>query len=360
VTTPVSGSPDDNPAVPSHAPLFEDPADTPPVLSTRSTEEVGRLYRSAGAVGLLAEAAIPALSIDVAIDPDLPVSPEVLAAQLVEPATEVPAPEAPAVAIPSSEVDGVVEDEVDAVVEEIEPALEAESADELPLLEPPSAPIVALPAVQQVEVEPAAEPDVFTPIEPIALRSEPALPLHGDDLPADVDAAVPMNVALAASTAVAADDSPSLNERIVAFIPTESDGLTWSRAALIMVLGTVLAAFVEALLRHSIGSLTGIVLVILTIFCAIRLRREDIWAAVIMPPLAFLAAIVTAGQLTMNRSGSFLSRQALNIVTVLALNAPWILGATAIGLVIVLIRIFILSRNHDGNDTQQPDVAAAS
>lgn len=355
MTTPVGGTPDDNPAVPSHAPLFEDPADTPPVLSSRSTEEVGRLYRSAGAVGLLAQGAIPALSIDVAIDPDLPISPEVLAAQRVEPAPETPAPEAPAVAVDSAEIEPVVE--------EIAPAIEAESADDLPLLEPPSAPIVALPAVTPLEVEPAAEPEVFTPIEPIApiaLRSEPALPLHGDDLPADVDAAVPMNVALAASTTVVADDSPSINERIIAFVPTESDGLTWSRAALIMVLGTVLAAFVEALLRHSIGSLTGVVLVILTIFCAVRLRREDIWAAVIMPPLAFLAAIVTAGQLTMNRSGSFLSRQALNIVTVLALNAPWILGATAIGLVIVLIRIFILGRNHDGNDTQQPDVAAAN
>jgi hypothetical protein len=79
-----------------------------------------------------------------------------------------------------------------------------------------------------------------------------------------------------------------------------------------------------------------------------------------MPPLAFLAATVTAGQLTMNRSGSFVSRQMLNIVTVLALNAPWILGATAVGLAIVLTRIFIVGRHDRSHDAQQSDVAAAS
>ena len=70
-----------DPAVPSHGTLFDDPADAPPVVPSRATpSDQGRLYRSAGAEGSLAEAAIPALTRAPAPDPSLPLSPEAVAA----------------------------------------------------------------------------------------------------------------------------------------------------------------------------------------------------------------------------------------------------------------------------------------
>jgi hypothetical protein len=158
---------------------------------------------------------------------------------------------------------------------------------------------------------------------PAALPPEPA-PAVGAPI-ADI---VPVIATAAATPALVMPEAPI----------TSRATLSWNRGALIIVGSTVVAGFIEALLQHSIGTLTGFVLVLSTIAVGLLLQPADVWACVVIPPLAFLAAIVTAGQLTLAASGSLVSRQALNIVTGLSLNAPWILGATLVGLLIVLIR----------------------
>ena len=87
-----------------------------------------------------------------------------------------------------------------------------------------------------------------------------------------------------------------------------------------VVLGvTVVMGFADALVtgRTGLGWLTGISLLIASIYAALVVRRADAIVAVIAPPLAFFLATVTAGQLTIPQTGSLLVREAFMIVTTL-------------------------------------------
>ena len=308
-------------AVPSHGNLFDEPGESPSLVPSRVGQDEslaraaassGRLYRSAGAEGDVAAAAIPALSRPPMIDPALPLSPEAVAT-----AAAALAP------IPVDAVDAV--DAVDGVNASEAPAVEPTSTpDAAPaeLAELAAASVIAEPMAEAAAEAAAVAPPLDTPpilAPPIA----PATPWT----------AIPIIAPSAGTPApveVVAAEVPA--------IPTVETGLTWSRASALIVGGTVVAAFLDALLRDGIGVITGVALVLTSAAAALTLRRSDIWAAVVMPPLAFLAALLTAGQLTVSSSGSLLSRQALNIVTGLSLNAPWLIAATLIALVIEMVR----------------------
>ncbi len=120
--------------------------------------------------------------------------------------------------------------------------------------------------------------------------------------------------------------------------PSGESGLTYSGVVVVVGAVTVLVAFAEALVRHEIGWMTGLALLASSVYAAVVVRRADIWAAVVVPPLAFLAAALTAGQLTLDKSGSLLIREGFSLFRTLATDAPWILGTTAVCLVIVLVR----------------------
>ncbi len=313
------GPPGDK-AVPSHGTLFDEPGDSPPVVPQRAAAvDRGRLYRSAGAEGGLAGVAIPALVRGPAIDPSLPLSPEAVAREslVIEVAhPPVLTPDAP------------------------EPAVEALAVEaELP---------VVTQTVNDVTPEPVAPPDlampllpppVETPIEAAPQPVQPIAPVSGTPL-----FPVPVEIVTSGSPLEPAAVAPNFQTdapRVATVLPgtpAPGTGLSWTRGSLIIIGVTVVAAFIDAFLRHGLGTITGLALIGSSAFVALRLQRADIWAAVIMPPLAFLAAVVTAGQFTLAATGSLMSRQALNIVTGLSLNAPWILAATLIAFIIVMVR----------------------
>lgn len=115
-------------------------------------------------------------------------------------------------------------------------------------------------------------------------------------------------------------------------------GLTWSGVVVVVMLGTILVGFADALINDSLGILTGVALLVSSVYCALLVRPADIWAAAIIPPLAFLAATLTAGQLTLDSAGSLVVREGYMILKTLAQNAPWIVGTTLICFVIVIVR----------------------
>jgi len=115
-------------------------------------------------------------------------------------------------------------------------------------------------------------------------------------------------------------------------------GLTWTGVVVVVLLGTVLVGFADAIINDSLGILTGLALLVSSVYCAVLVRPSDIWAAVVVPPLAFLAAALTAGQLTLDSAGSFVVREGYMLLKTMAQNAPWIIGTTAVCLVIVLVR----------------------
>lgn len=111
-------------------------------------------------------------------------------------------------------------------------------------------------------------------------------------------------------------------------------------AVYLVVFGvTLLVAFADALLfGGELGWPTGIALVVSSAYCALTVRREDDVVAIIVPPLAFLLAAMTAGQFFRGpTAGDVLNRAQLVFFT-LAYNWYWVIGATVLAVVIVLVR----------------------
>lgn len=117
-------------------------------------------------------------------------------------------------------------------------------------------------------------------------------------------------------------------------------GLSAGAVWLVVIGITVVMGFADALAvgQTGLGWLTGVSLVIASVYAAIAVRPQDALIAVVAPPLAFFLATITAGQLTLTGSGDLLVREAFMIVTTLGANALWIFGATVAALVIVLVR----------------------
>jgi hypothetical protein len=106
-------------------------------------------------------------------------------------------------------------------------------------------------------------------------------------------------------------------------------------------LGAVVVALALSLLGGAWDVATGpglrtVFAVFFVLGCAVAaagVRRRDLRAAVVMPPLVYAALALLAG--TVERAGdpgSFLTRQALELATALVLGAPVLLLATALAL----------------------------
>jgi hypothetical protein len=116
-------------------------------------------------------------------------------------------------------------------------------------------------------------------------------------------------------------------------------GITGGAVYLIVIGVTVLVAFANALLADGdIGWPTGLALLASSAYAALTVRREDDTVAIIVPPIAFLVASLTAGQLFLGSAEGSLVNRAVVVFFSLADNWVWIIGATVAALVIVLVR----------------------
>jgi hypothetical protein len=159
-------------------------------------------------------------------------------------------------------------------------------------------------------------------------------------VPAAAGAAAVPAAAAPAATAIPARPETARPDESAAGTPKPGGGtgLTWTGVSVVLIGVTVMMAFADVIVTHGIGTITGVGLVAATLYCALTVRPADLWAAVVTPPLAYLVALLTAGQFTLPSGGSLLVREGFMVFTGLALNAPWIIGATLLGLVIVLVR----------------------
>lgn len=72
---------------------------------------------------------------------------------------------------------------------------------------------------------------------------------------------------------------------------------------------------------------------------ALLVHREDLKAAVVMPPLVYVVLAFVGGALERTGgAGSFLTRQALEMANALVLGAPVLLAATGSALLIAAVR----------------------
>lgn len=108
---------------------------------------------------------------------------------------------------------------------------------------------------------------------------------------------------------------------------------------ILVVVVTVAAAFADALLHNGdLGWLTGIAMAIVSIYCALTVTRDDDVVAIYTPPIAFLAAALTAGQLFLGSADKSLINRAVVVFFDLADNWYWIIGTTLVVVIIVAIR----------------------
>ena len=100
----------------------------------------------------------------------------------------------------------------------------------------------------------------------------------------------------------------------------------------------VAVAVVEALLTESVGVWTGATLVVLAVTATLVTRAGDRSLPAMMPPLAFLMAVL-AGTLELQPPSGTTSwtSQALVLLQMLGRNAAWVVGATLIAVVLASI-----------------------
>jgi hypothetical protein len=309
---------------------------------------------------------------DLFDEPDSPVG--------AEPAAPAPAPAAPAAApvaaaaatavhdaADSGAADDDGTDEADAPQEPVQPEAPADrtSVDAIPataaLDEPDADPDDDVNAAEPEFVAPLVDPEIVAAESSLdagpalagaaaaaAVSAKPAPQVQtgrlfrsaGAEGPATLDAipAIDPEYMSAKEAQRQAEAKAAPKEKAPRTQGAPGGGLTWSGVAVVVVLGTVLVAFADAVINNSLGILTGIALLVTSVYCALLVRPADIWAAVIMPPLGFLAAALTAGQLTLDSAGSLVVREGYMLLKTLAQGAPWIIGTTAVCLVIVLVR----------------------
>lgn len=180
-------------------------------------------------------------------------------------------------------------------------------------------------AVQPPEREPEAQEPALAPILPVAASGEPAPALQ-------VMAAPP-----AANRVTTAKPRSTRKDRKDDRERTGSGSLTGLGVYAVTIGVTLILAFGETVLfGGEPGIITGIGLLIVSVFAAFTVRTYDGIHAIFAPAIAFLIVSLTAGQVGITATG--LTGRAVVVFFLLGSNWIWILGSTAAALVIVALR----------------------
>jgi hypothetical protein len=116
-------------------------------------------------------------------------------------------------------------------------------------------------------------------------------------------------------------------------------GLTAAGAvAVALVLGGV-GGVIDVMTGSGLRTAFAVCFVAGCALAALKVHREDLLAAVVMPPLVYVAIAVVAGAFShTGAAGGWLTQEALELATSLVLGAPVLLGATALAFVIAVVR----------------------
>ena len=115
--------------------------------------------------------------------------------------------------------------------------------------------------------------------------------------------------------------------------------LSAKTAAILILVLPLIVGLIDVLVTGRIGIITSLAYSITLLYLATTINMRNAWDPVIAGPVAYLIVTLILGQLTLGSAGSFMLQQVAMILTTLAFNAPWIVGATVIAFVIALRRI---------------------
>jgi len=95
---------------------------------------------------------------------------------------------------------------------------------------------------------------------------------------------------------------------------------------------------IDSLISRGLGVVFAVFFVLGCGLAALAVHRRDLPAMVRMPPLLYVELIVVEGSIAGSGEGSWLTRQALNVVTALTGGFPILLAAMALVLLLVALR----------------------
>ncbi len=140
-------------------------------------------------------------------------------------------------------------------------------------------------------------------------------------------------------------------ERRSASDDEEYEGLNWAGAALLFFVISGLAALADAALTGQLKWIFDAAFLVCCVYVALRVKHEDLLAAVNIPPIVFALIAFFSLQFSGPGQGSWLTRQVLGMSNFLALNAPVLLFGYAVAVLTVLFRWL---RQRDGARTRRP------
>ena len=116
-------------------------------------------------------------------------------------------------------------------------------------------------------------------------------------------------------------------------------GLTAVGAVTVALLLGVAGGFVDVMTGPGLRTVFAVCFIAGCAFAALKVHREDLVAAVVMPPLVYAAIALLAGAFSQTAGvGGWVTRQALELAISLVLGAPVLLTATGLAFVIAVSR----------------------
>lgn len=116
-------------------------------------------------------------------------------------------------------------------------------------------------------------------------------------------------------------------------------GLTATGAVAVALLLGLAGGTVDVITGPGLREVFAVSFVAGCAIAALTVHREDLVAAVVMPPLVYVVLVLLGGVVERTAAGgSFVTQQAIELLNALLLGAPVLLAATGLALVVALVR----------------------
>jgi hypothetical protein len=133
--------------------------------------------------------------------------------------------------------------------------------------------------------------------------------------------------------------APRAGARLGRLLLADKRGLTAAGGVAVAVLAGLLGGVIDVITGSGLRGVFAAAFVVGCIFAALAVHREDLFAVVVMPPLVYVVLVLLASATERSGgSGSWLSRQILELATALILSAPVLFLATGGALIVALLR----------------------
>lgn len=117
-----------------------------------------------------------------------------------------------------------------------------------------------------------------------------------------------------------------------------AQGWTYQGVFVLSALSFMVIMAADCIINETVTTWSEIGIVAVSAVAALNVRRNDVMAAVWSPPIIWLIALETTGQIGYQQGGTFVHKQILHLAYGLANHAAWILGSVLVAVAITSVR----------------------